>query len=59
MTTFYTKGKVDFTILVDDFGNVRVTKKCLSYMFGFQRGSIHVSRDDAYDHNNVVENSIY
>ncbi len=59
MTTFYTKGKVDLTILVDDFGNARVTKKCLSYMFGFQRGSIHVSRDDAYDHNNVVENSIY
>jgi hypothetical protein len=59
MATFYTKGKVDLTILVDDFGNARVTKKCLSYMFSFQRGSIHVSRYDAYDHNNVVKNSIY
>jgi hypothetical protein len=28
-------------------------------MFGFQHGSIHVSKDDAYDDNNVVKNSIY
>jgi hypothetical protein len=34
MTTFY-EGEVDFMILIDDFGNVRNTKKCLSYMFGF------------------------
>jgi hypothetical protein len=27
MATFYTKGKVDLTILVDDFGNAKVTKK--------------------------------
>jgi hypothetical protein len=25
----------DLTILVDDFGKARFTKKCLSYMFGF------------------------
>jgi len=43
MATFYAKGKVDLTILVYDFGNIRVTKKRLLYMFGFQHGSIHVS----------------
>jgi hypothetical protein len=56
MATFYVEGKVDLTILVDDFGNARVTKKCLLYMFNFQHGSIHVSKHDAYDHNSVVKN---
>jgi hypothetical protein len=28
-------------------------------MFGFQRGSIHVSRDDAYYDNSVVKDWIY
>jgi hypothetical protein len=28
-------------------------------MFGFQRGSIHVSRHDVYDDNNVVKILIY
>jgi hypothetical protein len=50
---------VYLTILVDDYGNARVIKKCLLYMFGFQRGSIHVSGDHAYYDNNVVKNSIY
>jgi hypothetical protein len=35
MATFYDEGKVDLMILVDDFGNAIVTKKCLSYMFDF------------------------
>jgi hypothetical protein len=48
MATFYAKGKVDLTILVDDFRNAKVMEKCFSYMFGFQCGSIHVFRDDAY-----------
>jgi hypothetical protein len=59
MATFYTESKVGLMILVDDFGNTRVTKKCLLYMFNFQHGFIHVSRHDAYDDNNVVKNSIY
>jgi hypothetical protein len=59
MATFYVKGKVDFTILVDNARNAKVIKKCLLYMFGFQCGSIHVSKDDACDDNNVVRNSIY
>jgi hypothetical protein len=28
-------------------------------LFGFQCSYIHVSKDDAYDNNNVVKNSIY
>jgi hypothetical protein len=59
MATFYAKGKVNLTILVSDFRNIRITKKCLLYMFGFQHGFIRVSRDDAYDDNSVVKNSIY
>jgi hypothetical protein len=59
MATFYVEGKVDLMILIDDFGNTRITKKHLSYMFGFQCGSIHASRDDAFDDNNVVKNSRY
>jgi hypothetical protein len=35
MATFYTEGKVDLSILVDVFGNARIIKKCMSYMFGF------------------------
>ncbi len=53
MATFYAKGKVDLMILIDAYGNGRITEKCLSYMLGFQCGSIHVSRDDAYDDNSV------
>jgi hypothetical protein len=45
-------------ILVDDYGNARITKKYLLYMLGFQHGSIYVSRDDAYNDNNI-KNSIY
>ncbi len=47
MATFYVESKVDLMILVDDSGNEKATKKCLLYMFGFQCGYIHVSRDDA------------
>jgi hypothetical protein len=59
MATFYAKDKVDVTILVNDSRNAKIIEKCLLYMFGFQRGSFHVSRDDVYDDNNVVKNSIY
>ncbi len=59
MATFYTKGKVDLSILIDVFGNAIVTKKCLSYMFGFQSSFIHVFRDDGYDDNNVVKSLVY
>jgi hypothetical protein len=59
MATFYVEIKVDHTILVDDSRNARVIEECLSYMFGFRCGCIYVSRNDVYDHNNVVKNSIY
>jgi hypothetical protein len=59
MATFYVEVKVDLTILVDDYRNEKVIDKCLSYMFGFQCGFIHVSKDDVYDHNSAVKNSIY
>ncbi len=59
MATFYVKVKVDLTILIDDSRNAKVINKCLSYMFGFQCGSIRVSKDDVYDHNSVVKKSTY
>jgi hypothetical protein len=59
MATFYALGKVDLMILIEDSGNIRIIEKYLSYMFGFQHGSIYVSKDDAYDDNSVVKNSIY
>jgi hypothetical protein len=59
MATFYAEGKVDLIILVDDFGNAKIIKKNLLYMFGFQHGCIHVSKNDAYNDNIVVKNSIY
>jgi hypothetical protein len=55
MATYYLEGKVDLMILVDDSRNKKVIEKCLLYMFGFQHDSIHVSKDDAYDDNNVVK----
>jgi hypothetical protein len=57
MATFYAEGKVDFMILIDDSKNARITEKCLLYMFGFQCGFIHVSRDDVYDDNSVAQNN--
>jgi hypothetical protein len=59
METFNIESKVDLTILVNDFGNTRIMEKCLLYMFDFQCVSIHVSGNDAYDHNSVIKNSIY
>ncbi len=53
MEIFYTKCKLDLMTLVDNFGSTRVTKKCLLYIFGFQHGSIHVSKDDVYDGNRL------
>jgi hypothetical protein len=59
MATFHAKGKHDLTMLVGDEEFVQVTKKCLCTLFGFMLGSIHVSKDVAYENNNVVINSIY
>jgi hypothetical protein len=32
----------------------RVLKKCMCAMFGFHSRTIHVSKDDAYDANNII-----
>ncbi len=34
-------------------------EKCLCDMFGFQLGSLHISKDVAFDANNNVSNSVY
>jgi hypothetical protein len=38
---------------------MQITKKWLSYVFGFHLGSIYVFKGDIYNDNNVVKNSLY
>ncbi len=52
-------GKVEFTILANEFGISHVIKKCLCAMFGLQSNIVHISKDDAYDDNYNVTKSIY
>jgi len=59
MVTFHTKGKVKLVIPFDEFGISHAIDKCLCAMFGFHLGTIHISKDDAYDANNNVIISIY
>jgi hypothetical protein len=59
MATFYVEGKVDLTILFMMLGMQKSQIFLLLYMFGFQHGYIHVFRDDVYNDNSVVKNSIY
>jgi hypothetical protein len=59
MVTFHTKGKVKLIIPFDEFGISHVIDKCLCTMFGFDLGTIHISKDDVYDANNNVIISIY
>jgi hypothetical protein len=59
MATFHLDRKLELTILLDCFGVLFVTEKCLCAMFGFMPKSVHISKDDAYDDNNNVTTSIY
>jgi hypothetical protein len=59
MATFHVKEHLKLTILVDDFGIAHVIEKCLCVMFGFQLGTMHISKDDAYDDNNNVTIIVY
>ncbi len=59
MATFYVQGELDLTILGNDLGIFHVIEKCLFAMFGFQHGTMHTSKDDAFDDNNKVTRSVY
>jgi hypothetical protein len=59
MATFHVEGKVEFIAHADNFRISHVIKKCLYAMFGFHFGTLHVSKDEAYDDNNNVIRSIY
>jgi Tat protein secretion system quality control protein TatD with DNase activity len=59
MATFHAKGKVELIVPVDTFGILHVIEKCLCAMFGFHPRTVHVSKDETYDDNNNVINSIY
>ncbi len=56
MAIIHAMGKVEFTILANEFGISHVIKKSLCVMFGLQPNIVHISKDDAYDDNyNVTE----
>ncbi len=38
------EGKVELNVLVDDFGILHVTEKCLCVMFGFHLGTVMFPR---------------
>jgi len=59
MATFCVEGKPKLTILGDDYGIAHVIEKCLYAMFGFQLGTMHISKDNAYDDNNNVIRFVY
>jgi len=59
MATFCAEGKPKLTILSDDYGIAHVIEKYLYAMFAFQLGTMHISKDDAYDDNNNVIRFVY
>ncbi len=59
MATFHVVGKLDFTILVTNFGVVQVTENVLCAMFVFWRGSLHVFKDVSYVEYNIILNVVY
>jgi hypothetical protein len=50
---FHVDGQLELTISVYEFGTNIVYEQCLCAMFGFQRDSLHISKDVAYDSNTV------
>jgi hypothetical protein len=56
---FHVEGWVELIIVVDGIDTIVVFKKCLCAMFGFQLGSLHISKDAAYDANKNVSNLMY
>jgi hypothetical protein len=59
MAIFCVEGWHELIILVDGIDTIVVYKKCLCVMFGFQLGSLHISKDATYNANNNVSNSMY
>ncbi len=59
MATFHVEEHPKLTILADDFGIAHIIEKCLRVMFGFQLGTVYISKDDAYDDNNNVTIIVY
>jgi hypothetical protein len=51
MAAFQFEGKVELTIFIDGLGGV-----CYWEMFSSQLGTMHISKDGAYDDNNNVMN---
>lgn len=51
MATFHVDGQLELTISVDEFGTTIASEQCLCAMFGFQCGSLDISKDVAYDSN--------
>jgi hypothetical protein len=59
MATFHAIGKPYLTILVFDFGVVKVTENILCAMFAFRWGFLHVSKDVSYIEDDIVLSFFY
>ncbi len=59
MATFHVVGKLDLTILVGDFGVVKVIENVLCAMFTFPKGYVHVPKEVAYAKDNIVSSYFY
>ncbi len=59
MATFCAKRQPKLTILIDEYDIITISKQCLCAKFGFQPGSLHISKDVAYDVNNKVSSLMY
>jgi hypothetical protein len=58
MAIFHVDGKLELTISIDEFKTTIVCEQCLCAMFGFQCGSLYISKDVAYD-SNIVCSTLY
>jgi hypothetical protein len=59
MATFHVIGHSKLTIMVNNLGMTSMSEQCLSAMFSFQLGFLHISKDVSYDYNNLVLNLMY
>jgi hypothetical protein len=59
MVAFHAKGKLELTVLIDDFRIAHFIEKCLGAIFGFQIGIMHILKDNVYGDNNNVIKSVY
>jgi hypothetical protein len=59
MATFYVERQHELTILINEYNTIIVFEQFLFVMFEFQLGSLHISKDVAYNANNNFSSSMH